>query len=382
MSLLQPMMVVVLLLGGMGLALLGSLKVALARRLAIDEARVGGLVSVFGFAMIPVILLAGFLTDRAGQQGVLVGGCLLMTGSLLVLATARRYPIALVAVVLLSAAWSAMINVGNVLTPIAFGGGDRARVAFATNLANVFFGIGAFLTPLAVAFLLRKAGFAKTVSLLGVLALVPAGLSLSIDFGAFQATGTAAPPSFTVLLGDPIMWLCGFALFFYGPLEAAVAAWTTTYLDNQGVRETPAALMLSGFWLAFMVARLATAFALPAGREAAFILVLALACVGVLAAMVVSRGAGLAMLLVVLAGLVFGPIFPTLLAVLLGHFDKLLHGRAVGLLFAIGGIGWTTIPILIGTYAQRTTVQRGFTVAVATAICLVAVAVALLVWTQ
>lgn len=71
--------------------------------------------------------------------------------------------------VLLSAAWSAMINVGNVLTPIAFGGGDPARIAFATNLANVFFGIGAFLTPLAIAFLLRTTSFARAVSLLGVL---------------------------------------------------------------------------------------------------------------------------------------------------------------------------------------------------------------------
>jgi hypothetical protein len=51
--------------------------------------------------------------------------------------------------VLLGAAWSLLINVGNVLTPVAFPG----STAYATNLANVFFGLGAFLTPLAVAFM-------------------------------------------------------------------------------------------------------------------------------------------------------------------------------------------------------------------------------------
>jgi hypothetical protein len=49
----------------------------------------------------------------------------------------------------------------------------------------------------------------------------------------------------------------------------------------------------------------------------------------------------------------------------------------VGLLFAIGGVGWTAIPILIGAYARRTSVQRGFVIAVAAAVGLCIVAAAL-----
>ena len=62
MSLLQVMTVAILLVTGMGVALLGSIKLSLARKLQIDEARVGGLVSLFGFAMIPVMLAVGFIT--------------------------------------------------------------------------------------------------------------------------------------------------------------------------------------------------------------------------------------------------------------------------------------------------------------------------------
>src|SRR5262249_13230367 len=147
MNFLQAMMVTALLVSGMTAALLGSIKVPLAKRLQIDEARVGGLVSVFGFIMIPVIFLAGFLTDHLGRQAVMVAGSILLAASLALLARATTYLIALAAVLLLGGAWSLMINVGNVLTPAAFPG----STAHATNLANVFFGMGAFLTPLATA---------------------------------------------------------------------------------------------------------------------------------------------------------------------------------------------------------------------------------------
>jgi fucose permease len=375
------MMVAGLLVGGMGVALLGSVKVPLARRLQLDEARVGGLVSIFGFTLIPVILTAGFLTDLVGRQVVLMGGSVLFGFSLVLLARARAYGTALAAVILLSTGWALLINVGNVLTPLAFPGG----LAYATNLANVFFGMGAFLTPLAVVFLTRRLALPLVLTLLGVLSVTPAVLAIGVDFAALapppaegaQGGVASSDPGTLALLGDPVLWLCGFALFFYGPLEASLAAWATTYLGEQGVKEGTASGLLSAFFLTFMAARLVTAFTLPSGREGVLILVLALACIVVLSAMVWSRNRTLAMGAVLAAGLVFGPIFPTLMAILLGHFDSAVHGRAVGMLFAIGGIGWTAIPILIGAYARRTSVQRGFLIAVGAAVGLSGIALAL-----
>jgi fucose permease len=95
--------------------------------------------------------------------------------------------------------------------------------------------------------------------------------------------------------------------------------------------------------------------------------------------MVWSRGRVPAMALVIAAGAFFGPIFPTLMAVLLGHFERApaLYGRAVGMLFAVGGVGWTAIPLLIGARARRAGVQRGFLIAAAAAVGLSGVALAL-----
>jgi fucose permease len=370
-----------LLMCGMGAALLGSVKVALARRLDLDEVRVGGLVSIFGFSMIPVMLIMGFLTDMLNKQSVVIAGSLLMAASLVILSQARKYWAALLAVVLLSAGWSGLVNVLNVLMGAAFGG----HPTYHMNLGNFFFGLGAFLTPLIVAAILRGAGFVAATLVLAGLALVPGLLALGVDFVALAgppATQAVQVPGIGSLLTDPIMWLTALALLFYAPMEATMGAWTTTYLGDKGVSETRASAMLSGFWLAFMVSRLVTALAISpyiqTGSGAnTLIVVLAVLCVVVWAGTVASANRGMACVMVLLAGVVFGPTFPTIIGVLTGHVDQALAGRAVGLFFMIGGVGWSVIPILIGAYARRTSVQRAFLIAVAAAVGLTLTAITL-----
>ena len=385
MALLIAMTAVVLLVGGMGAALLGSIKLALARKLDMDEARVGGLLSMFGLAMIPVILSAGFITDHVGKQPVVIGGCVLVAAALVVLGVARRYWAALVGIVLLSAGWSAIVNVINPVAVIAFGGSE----AFSMNLACFCFGAGAFVTPLAVGFLLKRVGLTRALVILAGSLAVPIVLAAVADYSLLAtpaAEGTAeareAAAGIGRLLRDPVMWLCTLAFLFYGPLEAATGAWTTTYLRDNGWSEGASSSLLSAFWLSYTFSRLATALGvsaigLPEGGERVMILVLGAVATVVLAGIVFGRGRGTALAMVIAAGIIFGPIFPTLMAVLLGHFDPSLHGRAVGLMFSIGGIGTVTIPAALGAYAKRTSVQRGFLIAVGSALALTVVALIL-----
>jgi fucose permease len=380
MNLLQICWVAGLLVCGMGVALLGSIKVPLAKRLEMDEARVGGLVSMFGFAMIPVMLVMGFLTDLLDKKLVVIAGCLLITSSLVVIALARRYATALFSVLLLSAGWSGVVNVLNVLMQPAFGGSPT----YAMNLGNFFFGLGAFLTPLFIAFLSKKAGFVNTLFVLAVVALLPGVLAFTVDFAALAgpAAKQEAGPGIEVLLTDPIMWLTALALLFYAPMEATMGAWTTTYLSDKRASETLASAMLSTYWLAFTIARLGTAllvgaFPLTASGTGWLIVGLAVFCVLVWLGAVISPNRGMACAMVALAGIAFGPTFPTIVGVLTGHVHPAVAGRAVGLFFMIGGIGWSLIPILIGAYARKTSVQRAFLIAVGSAVGLTVTAVVL-----
>jgi FHS family glucose/mannose:H+ symporter-like MFS transporter len=374
MNLFPLMMVMTLVVSGMGVALLGSIKVPLAKRLAIDEARVGGLVSIFGFMLIPVILGAGFLTDLVGRQVVLMGGSLIFAISLLLLAWAKNFGSTLVAVLFMSTGWSLLINVGNVLVPRAFPGSE----AFSTNLANVFFGLGAFLTPVGTAFYLKSVSLKSFLGGLAILSLVPGVLAAILDPSLLTSSeGGENTLPMSSLLNDPVLWLLGFCLFFYGPLEASLGAWTTTFLGERGLKEGTAASMLSAFWLVFMAARLITAFALTPGYELPFLLGLALGAAVFLSIGVLGKNQFAAVGMVIGAGLALGPIFPTVMAVLLKYVPSSLHGRAVGMFFAIGGIGWTLIPIFIGSYAKRTNLTRAFGIAVLTALGLAGVVLGL-----
>jgi MFS family permease len=378
MNLLQPTVIVGLFAAGMGVALLGSVKVALTRRLCIDESRVGGLISVFGFVMIPVVLLMGVLIDTLGREIVLISGSVLMASALVVLARSKAYWHALLGVLLLSAGWATSINVLNVLMPSTFHG----SAVYATNVGNSLFGLGAFLTPVVAAFLIRRTGFTSGLLVLAAFALT-FGL-LALGSHCPEVVRSESSPGAAVdaasFWSNRTMWLCALALFFYMPLEATMAAWFTTYLGDNGVKEGTASVLLSAFWLAFVVSRLSVAFnvfQLPSGSEATIILVASLAGVAALTGVVLGHNPRLAGALVIVAGLVFGPIFPTLMAVLLSHCEPAMHGRAVGLFFAVGGLGWTTIPALIGAYARRTNVQQAFRIAVGAAIGLAGIALIL-----
>lgn len=377
---LTVMQVAALAIGGMCFALLGSIKLPLARSLEIDEGRVGALVSVFGFTLIPMVVAAGFLVDALGKQAVLGGGFVLVIISLIVLAHSRQYAAALLAVLLLGTGWSALVNVLNVTSPPAFVPADELpdRMAYAMNMGDFIFGMGTFVTPLIIVYSARQFGLARTLYGFAAASMIPLLLGWGVDWKALdvEATETVAG-GLAKLLSDPIVWICSIAFFFHVPTEASVATWATTLLTQKNVSESEASTLLSCFWLTFMASRLFTALTLPAGADTMLVVVMACLSVAITLSIVFCPGAMLMRVLVIFAGAVVGPIFPTLIAILLGHVEESLHGRAVGIFFCIGGIGWTFIPILIGMYARRTSVQRGFLIATGSAIMLCALALTL-----
>jgi len=367
------MQVAALAVGGMCHSLLGSVKVPLARKLNIDEARVGGLVGIFGFTLIPTVLAAGFLVDALGKQTVLSSGLVLLIVSLALLSQARSFGMALVAVLLLGVGWSALVNVLNVTSPPAFLPPDQIprHMAYAMNLGDFIFGMGAFSTPILMALLIPRIRLEPALWVPAAFAVVPLLLGLGVDWQKL-----VTPPTQTVsgglgiLLSDPVVWLCCLAFFFHVPIEASVAAWATTLMTDKGVSEGRAATLLSVFWLTFTGSRLLTALTLPEGADTLLVTALAALCIAFTVGIVFSRSLALTCVLVVVAGLILGPIFPTLIAILLSHVESSLHGRAVGIFFSVGGIGWTVIPLLIGAYAKRTSVQRAFLIAAGCAVVL------------
>lgn len=377
-QMLTLMQIFALAVAGMCHALLGSVKVPLAEKMKIDEARVGGLVSVFGFTLIPMVVAFGFLVDLIGRQAVLGGGFVLVIVSMSLLWRVTEYRVALLAVLILGTGWSALVNVLNVTSPPAFLRLDEiaTRMSYAMNMGDFIFGMGAFITPILVAVMIRKVGFERFFVILAAVCVIPLVLGFGVDWDRLDPPGLDTAP-ISDLLQDVTVWLCCLAFFCHVPIEAATATWATTLMRDREIPDGTASTLLSVFWLTFMGSRLVTALMLPPGNDTTLIIVMAVLCIAFTIGIAFSRSGRMTCIMVVMAGLILGPIFPTLIAVLLTSVDQSLHGRAVGMFFCIGGIGWTVIPILIGAYAKKTNVQRAFLICTFSAVMLTTFSIAL-----
>jgi len=341
---------------GMVLALLGSIKLALAKRLGIDEARVGGLLAAISLALIPMMLLSGVLIDHWGPRVMLIVGSCLTGVGVVGLTVKPSYAWTLAALLLIGAAGACLSTASTVLMPKAFFPGHPSA---ALNLGNVFFGLGALLTPALVDLLLRILEFRRTMILLAVVCLIPALIAAATDREYLQVD--VQEGDLIKVLSDWRIWLAGAVFLLYMPLEGSVGTWATTYLTDLGYGTRQAAWLLSGFWLTFLAGRLLMALLqqqlFDPRVEPWIILILSLLAAVVLGDLAGASSRGNAGLGLLALGLIFGPIFPTLVGIVFGLFPH-DQGTAYGAMFAIGATGSLFAPPLFGAYARRTSVQH------------------------
>jgi MFS family permease len=362
---------------GMVLALLGSIKLALAKRLHIGEGRIGGLLVAFNLALIPMMLICGLVIDLVGVRVMLLVGSILTCLALFYVSLSPTYQSAFVAVFLAGLGGAAVCVATMVMMPNAFW--YPSQPTRAVNLGHVFIALGAFLTPALVDLLLRALDFRRMVSLLALAALTPAILCVLPLFGepisdAYPRTGHRPLEVFGAEFG--YILLAGLVFFFYAPLEAAVGVWTTTYLTEAGHGERGAAWVLSGFWFAFMGARLLVAMLGLGQRWDPWLLVLpalfSAALLGNLAGTGSHRAARGGILLL---GFLMGPIFPTLVGMLFRTCMQ-ERGTAYGLMFAIGSLGGLVLGPWLGVRAsvRKEAVHSAFRIPMFLALLLAAMA--------
>lgn len=377
MTYLQLFIVLSLPVTGLCYATLGAIKLPLSKRIGLDEAKVGGLLSAFGLMVGPVIILCGALSDTYGRKPVWMVGSLLVVTSFLIFAGAKKYSVAVLATVLLAVGWTAMINVAN---PVMAGAFDDPFTG--SNLGDALFGGGAFLCPLLIAFLHGRFGFGKALTAIALLGLIPFALGFGQDLGGGELKGdlAAAFAGFTDLLSDRTIWLLGLTMMCWVVIESGTAGWATTLVkesapegESEEDSEKVAARALSAFWLCFMGARLLTAWAIHGAEMSSADLVsttqwmqvaIAVLAVATMLCLVSFKSRKHVVATVVFAGFICGPFFPNVIGQLFTHLkaqDQMAFaGRSVGMLFAFASIGWTLLPIAMGFVAMKKGLRRAF----------------------
>jgi fucose permease len=348
--------------------ILGSISVELMAALNIDAGRFGSLVMALFLTCCIVQFIIGPLVDKFGYKPIAILGFVVTSGSMFLLAFAPSYDLVRLACILLGIGAMSLNTVGNTLIPVVlFRGTDPAR---ASNLGNAFFGLGYVLTPLLFVLFLKtmKLSYSASVSIIGGLVIIFLIFALATTFPKV-ATGYKFSMAFK-LLGKGAVIIAALALVCYMSLEITMATWVKPLMaEILGGSEVAGAaakagLALSLFGVAMMAGRfLASTMKNLTAMGAKVISVMSLISVVAIVGMIVTKSPALALAAILLAGLAFAPIFPTIVGVTFAKFEPSLYGSIFGIIFAIGLLGATFVPKFIGNMSVGHTVQGSLPVA-------------------
>jgi len=253
--------------------------------------------------------------------------------------------------------------VGSTLLPMVLFGGKNAPAAM--NLGTAFYGLGAFIAPSMTGVLLKHIGYKATGCLIALLLFVPVGFALTAPYPPM--TRGVTPLQGLGFLTDSLIVMVSVILFCGLGLQASMGTWITTYGRSVGFGERSLSMILSLFWISLMMGRLiaSSLVNLEIGAKAIAV-VSALAVLSISVAIIFrSRAATYSY---IVAGFATGPILPTAIGIAFGHTPEAHHGMIFGITFAIGYLGASTIPGVIGIVSRKKTIYKGLRIAIAAAL--------------
>jgi fucose permease len=355
--------------------LLGALLPALRARAGLSLDQSGALFVALSAGLVAASLTAGVLLDRHGRKRVLVGAVALVVASLVLFEVAVAFPALLLLAFLMGAGGGAVVTGTHALVADLHA---RHRAA-ALNLLDVFFGVGAFVTPFAIVPLQRVGGTGAVLFALAALAgaVLVYLMATPLPHGRSEGLGLAGAGA---VVRSTRFWAPALLVFLYVGTEQSIWDWQVTYFTTESPDVDPvtAARLLSVFPVAIMAGRLANNRLLlrvsPApvlvasalGATLGFLVVLVAPGTGPLARSLAAAG-------LVGAGLCLAPIYPTTLGVVSARFaDR--SGTALGLAITCGWLGAVVISPSLGFVAQRSDFRTAYALVVLAAAAMAVVA--------
>lgn len=308
---------------------------------------VGGVITAIFLGALLAQITGGLLIDRLGYKKILILSLCVMAAGVTAMTLTRQLWLVLVMTFMAGLGHGSIDICMNVLISQVY----NHRQVSALNLLNFFFGLGAFIGPSIVSLALKLTG-----SGVPVLWLVSLTLLLAIPFALRMQKPSSANPNGEqppvlplAVYRSRLIWMLGFMLLLYVGVENGVGGWVTTYIHlTTDFSLENAALVSSGFWGAFTIGRLLGT--LLGSHWSPLRLLgtsLGLSTVSGLLFTLSSGNPLLSILAIAGMGLGFGPVYPTIMAVVTAHYQE-QPGAAVSLGAAMGSLGGMLIPFLQG----------------------------------
>jgi FHS family glucose/mannose:H+ symporter-like MFS transporter len=348
---------------GCVMAALGPALPDLARQTNHTLAELGSIfAAIFGGGLLAQ-LLGGPISDRFGRRVVLVWSAVSFGTATFAMSVSTRLPLMLAAACVLGFGYGGSTLSVNVLASEL----TPHRRAATLNLVNVFYAIGAIAGPLLAGRAIvwwgtaqpaLWAGAALMVLVApGALAALPAlhstatssALAQTAKSDAARSASGSGRRALTPVLPPAFMWSAGLLILLYVGSEASLGGWTAVYLAHSvGVDSARAATITSMFWLSLCIGRLlATVAGFHLTAERLLLISIVTALVG---ASLLLAGHGWLWLTVIalgLLGLSFGPIYPTMAAIVTARAPH-MAGTAMSRMGVLASIGGMALPWLYG----------------------------------
>jgi FHS family glucose/mannose:H+ symporter-like MFS transporter len=358
--------------------LLGPMLPILIARWAMNDTQAGKLFLVQFLAQMVGVQLSALLLARRGYRPAFLSGLLLMAGGIVTLylgslwlglASVAIYGLGLGLIIptdnLLIAEVSAELELPLSDDPNATAGRASVSRASAVSLLNFFWGVGAVLCSLMVAWseahkLLPFFLGAVAVSLVGLamtmrnLPFPPAAMHADSSSAPGAAPASASSSSLRALIESPAIWLFASVFFLYPGAETAVGGWIGSYVSRLSVHgEAIASFMPAFFWSALTVGRaFGTAFLHHFSERRVLRAGYAVGAAGIAltlwAPSLLAAGAG-----AMITGLSFATLYPITVARFSERFGP--AARSIGaLMFSLAALGPAVIPWLVGVISHET----------------------------
>lgn len=300
-------------------------------------------------------ILGGILSDRYGEPVILGMGLLIGGAAAGLAAIAPNYQ-SLAAFFLLAGIGAAFGEASmNPLISRLY----PERSGFALNILHIFWSIGAFIGPTLAGVLLVKYGEWRLPYQATFMAFIPLILASLLSARRITHPREAEPERDGKARVRDLKTLGALILagFFYLSAELGVNAWLPSFLLLE--RRFPialASLSISLFWAFMAVGRLALGSLTDRlGYGKLILLASVLGSILILAGTLLEE-TYIVMGLWALSGLLFGPIFPTILAWANRLFPS-QRGVASGSIFSVGILGAVFSPWFIGAMAELYTLR-------------------------
>lgn len=336
--------------------LLGPMLPILIARWTMNDTQAGNLFLVQFLAALVGVQLSGVLLARRGFRPAFLLGLLLMAGGVATLYLGSL-SLGLASVAIYGLGLGLIIPTDNLLIAemgSGSGSGSSAR-AGAVSLLNFFWGVGAVLCSLMVAWTAAHKLLPFFLGSVALFLVLLAFVMRDLPFPpAAKPAESSASSSWRELAKSPAIWIFAAIFFLYPGAETAVGGWSGSYVSRLGPLGAAMASMMPAFYWS----------ALTAGRALGTVFLRHLSERRVLRAGYGAGAAGITLMLwapsllgvivgVMITGLGFATLYPITVARLSERFGVV--ARSIGaVMFSLASLGPAVMPWMVGVISHST----------------------------